>query len=115
MTIEFIKLLELAQEEHVPRGMFSGGDVVLFRATQNTGIAGDQPARELFVDPLLGWQQRVQTPVIAVDVPGGHSSALQMPFVTTLSKEMQACINAALARHQESSAETTTYRRQSGT
>ncbi len=94
--IDFDRLYNFAHEEHTPTGVFSGGDVVLFRATQDQGFDGDQPTRELCVDPLFGWQQRVQEPVKAIDVPGGHSSALQEPYVDLLAQEMQRCIDMAL-------------------
>jgi thioesterase domain-containing protein/acyl carrier protein len=99
--IDFNKLLELAFQEHVTQGVFHGEDIVLFRATQNMGIAGDQPFREVFSDPFLGWQKRVREPIKAIDVSGGHSSALQEPHVEMLAKEMQICINSALKKHQQ--------------
>ena len=100
--IGFIKLYEVAHKEHRPQGVFQGGGVTLFLASQGDGSDGDRPFREIYSDPLLGWQQRVQRPVQLVDVPGGHSSALQEPNVGTLAKEMQVQIDLALAKAQES-------------
>lgn len=96
VNIDFIKLYEQAHREHEPCGMFRGGDVVLFRATQEIDATGDIPFREIYADPLLGWQCRVEKPVTAIDVPGGHSSALQEPHVATLAREMQSAIDRAL-------------------
>jgi len=89
---------EQAHREHEARGVFDGGDVVLFRATQGDGTMSDQPFRELYADPLLGWASRVAEPLQVVDVPGGHSSALQEPHVATLAAEMQTAIERALKR-----------------
>lgn len=100
--IGFIKLYEVAHKEHRPQGVFQGGGVTLFLASQGDGSDGDRPFREIYSDPLLGWQQRVQSPVQLVDVPGGHSSALQEPNVGSLAKEMQVQIDLALAKAQES-------------
>lgn len=98
--IEFNKLYDFARIAHVPNGLFEGGDVVLFRATEDKGIEGDLPCRDQVVDPLFGWQQRVKAPIKAIDVPGGHSSALQEPDVDVLAAEMQRCIDEALARYR---------------
>ena len=57
--LDFLKLYEQAHKEHIAQGTFSGGDVVLFRATQGDGSVGDLPFRDVYVDPLMGWQQRV--------------------------------------------------------
>jgi len=87
--IGFIRLYELAHKEHIALGTFHGGRVVLFRATQGDGSVGDVPFREIYTDPLLGWQKRVRETVQVIDVPGGHSSALQEPHVDVLAKAMQ--------------------------
>jgi acyl transferase domain-containing protein/thioesterase domain-containing protein len=97
-TIDFLKLYELAHSEHAAQGVFRGGDTVLFRATQGDGSTGDIPFREVYADPGLGWQVRIQDGLKVVDVPGGHSSALQEPHVETLATEVQRAIDAASAR-----------------
>ncbi|WP_225852663.1 hypothetical protein, partial [Haemophilus parainfluenzae] len=38
---------------------------------------------EVYEDPHLGWDCRVQGQLQIVDLPGGHSSMLQEPYVTT--------------------------------
>jgi thioesterase domain-containing protein/NAD(P)-dependent dehydrogenase (short-subunit alcohol dehydrogenase family)/acyl carrier protein len=96
-VLGFLELYENAHREHVPLGVFSGGEVALFLATQGNGNKDDVPFRELYTDALLGWQCRVAEPVRSIDVPGGHSSALQEPHVRVLAKELQARIDAALA------------------
>ena len=55
--------------------------------------------REIYTDDLLGWQIHVQPTVTAIDVPGGHSSALQEPCVGVLAKHMQRCLRSVLIRH----------------
>lgn len=97
--IEYLAIYELAHKEHVAHGSFSGGDVVLFRATQGDGSLEDVPFRELYADPLMGWQQRVASSVHCIDVPGGHSSALQEPHVGILASEMRRCIDSALNKN----------------
>ena len=97
-SIDFLKLYELAHSEHVAQGVFGGGDTVLFRATQGDGSLGDIPFREVYADPGLGWQVRIQDGLKIVDVPGGHSSALQEPHVDALALAMQRAIDAASAR-----------------
>ena len=99
--IGFIKLYEVAHKEHVAQGVFQGGVVTLFRANQGDGSVGDKPFREVYSDPVLGWQKRVLEPVQVVDVPGGHSSALQEPHVGALAKAMQIQIDLALEKVPE--------------
>ncbi|MDX2021255.1 MAG: SDR family NAD(P)-dependent oxidoreductase [Deltaproteobacteria bacterium] len=98
-VIEFLKLYELAHKQHTPQGVFRSGNVVLFRATQGTGDVADVPFREVYSDPLLGWSPRVQGPVTVVDIPGGHSSALQMPHVEQLAKVFQDQLDRAVLQH----------------
>ena len=50
------------------------------------------------LDPLLGWQVRVATPVVGEDIPGGHSSLLQEPNVRVLAEKMQRHLDAAMSR-----------------
>ena len=59
---------------------------VLFRASSGQGA--DQPFVELLEDPVFGWQQWFTRPVRIVDVPGGHSSMLQEPYVAELANRI---------------------------
>jgi hypothetical protein len=68
----------------------------LFRATQGTGALADVPFREVYADAMLGWQRRVYDPVAVVDIPGGHSSALQTPYVEHLAKVFQVQLDRAV-------------------
>lgn len=95
-NITYLQVYEHAHKEHVPRGVLRRGDVVVFRATQGDGTLADAPYIEKFVDPLLGWQRRVATPVLAESIPGGHSSMLQEPHVRFLALAMQGHLDAAL-------------------
>ncbi|HVX95961.1 MAG TPA: HAD-IIIC family phosphatase, partial [Polyangia bacterium] len=63
-------------------------EIVLFRAT--TGEGAEEPFRALYVDPLLGWQQRTEKGVVSFDVPGGHGSILQEPNVAVLADHLRA-------------------------
>lgn len=96
--ISFLKLYELAHREHIAKGIFEGGEVALFRATQGNGSTGDVPFRDVYADPDLGWQKRVRHHVEVVDVPGGHSSALQEPHVDALARAMQHRMDLATER-----------------
>ena len=97
--LPFLQLYGVAHREHVAHGVFSGGDVVLFRATQGNGDVADVPFCEVYADDLLGWRGLVQPNVAVVDVPGGHSSALQEPNVGVFAKHMQSRIRSVLIRH----------------
>jgi thioesterase domain-containing protein len=96
----FIKLYEIAHKEHVAQGVLQGAEVVLFRATQGSGGVGDVPFKEIYADPVLGWRPRVNGPVHVVDVPGGHSSALQEPNVEALAHAMRKHIDVAIAANE---------------
>jgi FkbH-like protein len=66
--------------------------IVLFRAT--VGQGSDEPYVQLFEDPLLGWQKRTAGGVMAIDVPGGHSSMLQEPNVAAIADELERYLDA---------------------
>ncbi|UKO99561.1 non-ribosomal peptide synthetase [Nostoc sp. UHCC 0870] len=92
------KVLMWAQKRYVPQGMCVG-DLLLFRAMKKTSIfdgtsIDDTPTIELVLDPLLGWGKRVTKEVEVHDVPAGHSSMLQEPYVQLVAEKIQAHINA---------------------
>ncbi|PZN93824.1 MAG: hypothetical protein DCF31_11405 [Alphaproteobacteria bacterium] len=97
-TISFLNLYQGAHRLHRPSGLFSGGDVVLFKATKGDGSIDDMPFGEQFSDVAMGWGKRVADVVNVIDVPGGHSSALQPPHVDTLARALQERIDAALRK-----------------
>jgi acyl transferase domain-containing protein/thioesterase domain-containing protein len=97
-VLQFLELYELAHRQHQHLGQVRGAQVVLFRATASSGDAADTPFREIYADELLGWRELVAGELRAIDVPGGHSSALQEPNVGVLARELQAGIRAALLR-----------------
>ena len=101
-VMQYLPLYEHAHREHVPHGLFNGGQVFLYRATEDDGTPGDQPYVHQFVDPLFGWGARVVGEVHAVDIPGGHSSALQEPQVLVLARAMNQHISQATAHLNES-------------
>jgi FkbH-like protein len=82
-----------AEKEYHPNGLFNG-EIALFRATYGHGP--DEPYIERYTDPLLGWHRRATRGVRAHNVPGGHSSMLQEPYVNGLAEQMQASITEAL-------------------
>ncbi|MBM0743313.1 amino acid adenylation domain-containing protein [Phormidium sp. CLA17] len=67
------------------------GRLVLLRATQGEG--GDHPYQEIYTDPELGWGQHVTQKVDVYDVPGGHSSMLQLPHVKVIADILQTYLN----------------------
>jgi thioesterase domain-containing protein len=75
--------------------------VVLFRATKSLGIEDssidDTPMIEKTSDPLFGWGERAMGGVEVDDIPGGHSSCLQEPYVQVLAAKMEAHIKDALS------------------
>ena len=96
-SIPFLKLYEIAHLEHRPTGVLECGSVVLFKASDHTGMKDDVPYRTTYSDFALGWGKRVRNDLVIYDVPGGHSSVLQPPHVETLAQLFQGALDAALA------------------
>jgi thioesterase domain-containing protein/acyl carrier protein len=59
---------------------------VLYRAA--TGSGSDLPYRDLLSDPLFGWGAVLGAGLVAVDVPGGHFSALREPNVDVIAADL---------------------------
>ena len=83
-----------AEQGYHPRTPFQG-ELTLFRATNGEG--NDEPYRERYSDPSLGWGRRATRGVRIYDVPGGHSSMLQEPNVQSLAAYLQDRIDEGLA------------------
>ena len=96
--IAFLKMYEVAHKEHLPAGVFSGGDVVLYRATKGDGSTADVPFKDIYLGDAMGWERRVTRELVVTDIPGGHSSALQEPNVNVLARKMQEDIDIALSK-----------------
>jgi acyl transferase domain-containing protein len=96
-AIPFLKLYEVAHKEHRPLGIFEGGTVALFKAGDDTGLPDDTPYCLTYRDYALGWGKRVRDEIVIVDIPGGHSSNLQEPYVDRLAPLFQEVLDAALA------------------
>jgi len=71
------------------------GRAILIRSTKGEGI--DRPMISLVDDPLFGWGGRVRGALEVIDMPGGHSSVFQPPYVGNLAKCVDALINQAIA------------------
>jgi len=97
-TISFLKLYQSAHRLHRPSGLFAGGDVILFKATRGDGSIDDMPFGEQFSDIAMGWGKRVTDVVNVINIPGGHSSALQPPHVDTLARALQERIDVAMLK-----------------
>ncbi|MFN3295328.1 SDR family NAD(P)-dependent oxidoreductase [Caldimonas sp.] len=97
--LDFLKMYEVAHREHQPQGVFRGGDVVVFRGLQGDGSQADEPYKNIYSDPQLGWGPRVESALSVIDVPGGHTSMLQEPHVGVLAGQLQRCIDRAISRH----------------
>lgn len=96
-SIGFLQLYEVAHRAHRPQGLFSVGEVTLFKATQGSGEVEDVPYQEIFSDYALGWGKRMERELSVVSIPGGHGSALQEPHVGTLAARFQDAIDSAMA------------------
>ena len=92
-------IISFAYQEYVPQ--VYQDRVVLFRATKSLGIEDssidDTPTIEKTSDPLFGWGERAMGGVEVYDIPGGHSSCLQEPYVQVLAAKMEAYIKDALS------------------
>ena len=84
-----------ARGRYQPESPFDG-ELTLFRATSGVGI--DEPFKNRYREPLMGWDRRATDGVRAFDIPGGHSSMLQEPNVAVVATHMQLYINEALRR-----------------
>ena len=101
-AIPFLKLYEVAHTLHRPEGLFADGSVVIFKASGGNGEVDDMPYQEIYSDVALGWGKRVAEPVTLVQVPGGHSSALQEPHVGILARHFQYALDGAAERADRS-------------
>jgi amino acid adenylation domain-containing protein len=102
--LPFDVVCSVAESAHVAQGRLES-EVLLVRATQGNGDAGDVPFAALFPDPLLGWANHVRGPLRTIDVPGGHYSMFQPPHVQALAGAIQSVIDslpAPRAASQES-------------
>lgn len=95
--IEFLKLYEVAHRLHRPIGTFASGSVVLFTASDVTGLPDDLPYKMIYSDVALGWGKRVAHDLAILSVPGGHGSALQEPYVGKLALAFQEAVDSAVA------------------
>jgi amino acid adenylation domain-containing protein len=65
-------------------------NVVLVKATEVVpGVRDDEPAKDSYVEPLLGWEAFVPQGIRVLDVSGGHTSMLQEPYVEDLSTKLR--------------------------
>jgi FkbH-like protein len=87
----------LSEQDHAPRCDYPG-ELLLLRATQGEG--DDEPHRQKYVDPLLGWGQRTVKGVAVYDVAGGHASMLQEPAVEDMAQRICAYIDQVLQTYQ---------------
>ena len=68
-------------------------EILLFRATEGQGP--DEPYIRLYADPLLGWGKRSLQGTRAFDVPGGHGSMLQEPYVAATAEILRSYLASA--------------------
>jgi amino acid adenylation domain-containing protein len=79
-----------AEAEYQPRHVVRG-EIVLYRAMGGTG--SDEAYKELYADPMLGWQQRIRAGVRVIDVAGGHGSMLEEPHVAAVAEPLSAYLD----------------------
>ena len=94
-------VLRFAEKEYVTPAVRYPGEVALFKATRKDPmfdgtLIDDTPYTDMFVDPQLEWEDKVER-LDARDMPGGHSSMLIPPYVEGLAAQFQAYIDGALA------------------
>lgn len=94
-TLAFLPMYEVAHRQHEPQGRLTGVQVALYRATKGDGSGPDEAYVDIYSDPLMGWQARVDGLIACVDVPGGHTSLLQEPHVKALAAAMQRHLDMA--------------------
>lgn len=92
-AVSIRKTYLFAEQDYAPDTSFTG-ELLLFCAT--AGTEADQPYRELYADPVLGWAIRTPRKVQVHEVPGGHSSMLQEPHVQTLAAVLQTYLDRDL-------------------
>jgi thioesterase domain-containing protein/acyl carrier protein len=90
-----------AESKYRPRAA-TRHEIVLYRATSGQGA--DEPYVQLFEDPDLGWKKRSAAGVVAIDVPGGHSSMLQEPNVSAIAQALGQYLDAHEAQPDVASA-----------
>lgn len=94
-NISVDSVLRFAEREYVAPQPFKG-TILLFRATRKDpalrGIVDDTPYMDLFIDPMLGWENRANT-LSVHDVPAGHSSLLQAAHVEFITQVLQRAID----------------------
>ena len=88
----------VAEAEYRPTRSVSD-EIVLFRATEGDGA--DEPYVRIYSDPLLGWGKRSRHGVRVFDVPGGHGSMLQEPYVAVMADVLRSYL-ADLGSHPAS-------------
>lgn len=101
--IEFLPLYEVAHRQHEPSGRLRGATVALYRAMNGDGSSADEAYVQIYSDALFGWQPRVDGTILAVDVPGGHTTLLQEPNVRVLAEAVQSHMDSAWAASAKTS------------
>jgi len=81
-TMDIRSVYNVAESEYRPRRALRH-EIVLFRASEGEGA--DEPYRNIYRDPLLGWNRRSLQGARGYDVPGGHGSMLQEPHVAVIA------------------------------
>ncbi len=94
----FLPLYEVAHRQHEPQGRLSRTTVSLYRATQGDGSLADKAYGDIYAGEYFGWERRVEGPIRAVNVPGGHTSLLQEPHVQALVHELQSDLHCVWGR-----------------
>ena len=92
-------VLRFAEKEYVIPQPYTG-EIALLRATKKDRmfegtLIDDTPYVDLFVDPMMAWQDKAAG-IDVHDLPGGHSSMLMEPYVQTLAVKFQDYLDRAL-------------------
>jgi len=91
------QIYNAAESGYRPNQALSPQALILVRATQGQGA--DIPYREVYAESALGWQI-VAPQLSVVDVPGGHASMLQEPWVASLADIVNARLSSPAASNE---------------
>ncbi|HEX5101436.1 MAG TPA: hypothetical protein VFV94_18115, partial [Polyangiaceae bacterium] len=70
-----------------PKSALSSRVVLVRAAGGDDSRETDQPYRDLYADPDLGWRHHVQGTLEVVDVAGGHAGMLTEKHIASLAGE----------------------------
>jgi FkbH-like protein len=83
----FRQIYEQLEARYRPKSALSSRVVLVRAAGGDDSRETDQPYRDLYADPDLGWRHHVQGTLEVVDVAGGHAGMLTEKHIASLAGE----------------------------